>query len=163
MCESWLNEKNKKESFAEEGSGKKRRNKDLKREQENFARGSLRVQQGERESSPSGEAQIETEGRREKNREKRELKRSEKRREGPNGPSCKRKLTRHSLKERERGSQGRFIWLCFRVEKQRRKLIRNPNTQLRLLLCFLSARNIPSRLNLIEVSRGTRKRCQSSP
>ena len=58
---------------------------------------------------------------------KRELKRSEKRREGPNGPSCKRKLTRDSLKERERGSRGRFIWLCFRVEKQRRKLIRNPD------------------------------------
>ena len=35
---------------------------------------------------------------------------------------------------------------------------KDPNTQLRLLLCFHSARNIPSMLNLIEASRGTGKR-----
>ncbi|XP_062074481.1 cation/H(+) antiporter 18-like [Humulus lupulus] len=34
----------------------------------------------------------------------------------------------------------------------------NPNTQLRILACFHSTRNIPSLLNLLEASRGTEKR-----
>ncbi|KAH7513843.1 hypothetical protein FEM48_Zijuj11G0025300 [Ziziphus jujuba var. spinosa] len=35
---------------------------------------------------------------------------------------------------------------------------KNPNTQLRILACFHSARNIPSLINLLEASRGTEKR-----
>ncbi|XP_021820503.1 cation/H(+) antiporter 18-like [Prunus avium] len=35
---------------------------------------------------------------------------------------------------------------------------KNMNTQLRILACFHSARNIPSIINLLEVSRGTKKR-----
>ncbi|KAL1326478.1 hypothetical protein HN51_036578 [Arachis hypogaea] len=35
---------------------------------------------------------------------------------------------------------------------------KNPDTQLRLMVCFHSTRNIPSMLNLIEASRGTEKR-----
>ncbi|XP_031123803.1 cation/H(+) antiporter 18-like [Ipomoea triloba] len=34
---------------------------------------------------------------------------------------------------------------------------RNPNTQLRILACFYSSRNIPSMINLLESSRGTEK------
>ncbi|GLT78153.1 hypothetical protein SLA2020_496990 [Shorea laevis] len=35
---------------------------------------------------------------------------------------------------------------------------KNPNTQLRILTCFYSTRNIPTMINLIEASRGTDKR-----
>ncbi|KAI4326867.1 hypothetical protein L6164_019392 [Bauhinia variegata] len=35
---------------------------------------------------------------------------------------------------------------------------KNPNSQLRVLLCFHSAKNIPSMINLLEASRGTEKR-----
>lgn len=35
---------------------------------------------------------------------------------------------------------------------------KDPNTQLRLLTCFHSTRNLPSMINLIEASRGTEKR-----
>ncbi|KAJ7944995.1 Cation/H(+) antiporter like [Quillaja saponaria] len=35
---------------------------------------------------------------------------------------------------------------------------KDPNTQLRILACFHSTRNIPSTINLIEASRGTEKR-----
>ncbi|XWS50036.1 hypothetical protein CRYUN_Cryun12cG0053800 [Craigia yunnanensis] len=34
---------------------------------------------------------------------------------------------------------------------------KNPNTQLRILVCFHSARNIPSMINLLEASRGVEK------
>ncbi|CAL5437587.1 unnamed protein product [Camellia sinensis] len=34
---------------------------------------------------------------------------------------------------------------------------KNPNTQLRILACFLSSRNIPSVINLLEASRGVEK------
>jgi len=34
----------------------------------------------------------------------------------------------------------------------------DPNTQLRILACFHSTRNIPSIINLIEASRGTEKK-----
>ncbi|KAK7837926.1 cation/h(+) antiporter 18 [Quercus suber] len=35
---------------------------------------------------------------------------------------------------------------------------KNPNTQLRILICYHSARNIPSIINLLEASRGSEKR-----
>lgn len=41
--------------------------------------------------------------------------------------------------------------------KHRRIERKNPNTELRLLTCFRSSRNIPSAINLLEASRGTER------